>query len=531
MTERRGLDGVKCPCGHVNPPGTLICEACGRPLDDDDGLLNMRYEGAARRSQQKPRTIVDHLWRFFASVKVAVWMIVIALIASIIGTILPQEQFKQSSLPPEIFYPQTYGLIGEIYYRLGFHNLYYSWWFIALLLMIGISLVVCSIDRAVPLYKALKKKRLPTDPGFFRRQRLFAAVEAPEDAVDRLRAAFARRRFQLTEGKGTLLAEKGRISRWGPYVNHVGLILLILAFMLRLIPGFYLDDYVWVWDGETRAVPGTPYYVKNERFDVTFYTEADFPDPKAFRPGIVKEYATHLVLYRKDGDRLVEVARGTTRVNHPFEYEGLYLYQSGEQVGELYGLVLDVWDKQKNASVGQIHLSLYDPPEVVDAGGGYRVRVLEYYPDLRINEKGEPYSESPRPNRPAFILEITGPGVEAGEKNWVIAGVDSDTILPDKRFKYKLAGFDLRNRSGLSVRIDRGLPAVYAASAIVVLGLFMGFYFQHRRIWIRREGETLLVAAHTNKNWFGLKKELVGLFREAGLPLDEAAIEQRRKTR
>ncbi|MBE3596473.1 MAG: cytochrome c biogenesis protein [Hydrogenibacillus sp.] len=531
MKELRGLDAVKCTCGHVNPPGTTICESCGRPLDEGEGLLNMRYEGAARRSQRRPRSIVDYVWRFFASVKAAVWMIAITLIAAIIGTLLPQEQFKQSSLPAEIFYPQTYGLFGEIYYRLGFHNLFYSWWFLTLLLMIGISLVVCSIDRAVPLYKALKKKRLPKDEGFFRRQRLFAELPGDESAYAKLREALKKRRFALTEGEGTLLAEKGRISRFGPYVNHIGLILLILAFMLRLIPGFYLDDYVWVWDGETRAVPGTDYYVKNETFTVTYYTEDEFPDPSVFRPGIVKDYQTDLVLYKKEGQRLVEVARGPTKVNRPFEYQGLYLYQSGEQTDQLYGLVLDVWDKQKNESVGRIRLSLYDPPETVDVGGGYRVNVLEYYPDLDVNEKGEPYTKSTTPNRPAFILEIVGPGVETGEKNWVIAGMDSDQILPDKRFKYKLADLDFRNRSGLSVRIDRGLPYVYGASAIVMIGLVLGFYWQHRRIWLRLRDGQLLLAAYTNKNWYGLKRELAAIAHSAGITLDMESIEQRRKNR
>lgn len=95
------MDKLKFECGHVNPEGTILCESCGKPVEENkhkDGndknkLLNMRYDGIARRSQTYNRTIVDKIWNFFSSVKNGVILIVIALIASGLGTIFPQEMF------------------------------------------------------------------------------------------------------------------------------------------------------------------------------------------------------------------------------------------------------------------------------------------------------------------------------------------------------------------------------------------------------------------------------------------------------
>src|SRR5699024_11937327 len=95
------MNKIKCDCGHVNPEGTVLCEACGKPIEENqhlDGndkrkLLNMRYEGSARRSQTFNRSFVDKTWSFFSSVKVGVWLIVLALIASALGTIYPQEMY------------------------------------------------------------------------------------------------------------------------------------------------------------------------------------------------------------------------------------------------------------------------------------------------------------------------------------------------------------------------------------------------------------------------------------------------------
>ncbi|MDF2788161.1 MAG: cytochrome biosis protein, partial [Neobacillus sp.] len=45
------MKDVKCECGHVNPHGTVLCEACGKVFDEeskDKSLLDMRYEGSAR---------------------------------------------------------------------------------------------------------------------------------------------------------------------------------------------------------------------------------------------------------------------------------------------------------------------------------------------------------------------------------------------------------------------------------------------------------------------------------------------------
>ena len=49
------------------------------------------------------------------------------------------------------------------------------------------------------------------------------------------------------------LAEKGRFSRWGPYVNHIGLIIFLIGGMLRFVPGMYVDKVLWLREGETKV--------------------------------------------------------------------------------------------------------------------------------------------------------------------------------------------------------------------------------------------------------------------------------------
>ncbi|BBP90418.1 hypothetical protein BsIDN1_40360 [Bacillus safensis] len=63
---------VKCECGHINPIGTVLCESCGNPIaakekKNSSKLLDMRYDGSARRSQtyNKKRLLIKYGTFFF----------------------------------------------------------------------------------------------------------------------------------------------------------------------------------------------------------------------------------------------------------------------------------------------------------------------------------------------------------------------------------------------------------------------------------------------------------------------------------
>lgn len=229
------MNKVKCECGHVNPEGTVLCEACGKPIEgnqhidgnDKKKLLNMRYDGSARRSQTYKKSLIDKTWAFFSSVKVGVWLIVLTLIASAVGSLLPQEMYIPEDAPsrdPAIFYENSYGIFGLIYYQLGFHNLYSSWWYMLLIALIGVSLVICSIDRFVPLHKALKMQKAKRHETFINRQRLYSETEegVSDEDIEQVKENLKRQRYNVRDEGGHILAEKGRFSRWGPYVNHIG---------------------------------------------------------------------------------------------------------------------------------------------------------------------------------------------------------------------------------------------------------------------------------------------------------------------
>lgn len=540
------MNDVKCECGHVNPHGTILCESCGRVLEEKEKekqLLDMRYEGSARRSQTYNKTIIDKVWNFFSSVKVGVWLIIITLIASSLGTIFPQEMYIPPLMPAAEYYEDQYGWLGKVYYELGLHNLYSSWWYLLLIASIGVSLVICSLDRVIPLYRALKKQRVSRHESYLKRQRLFSVSEQglTNDAVSTIKEQLQKKGYKIREENGDILAEKNRFSRWGPYVNHVGLIIFLIGGMLRFVPGMYVDEILWLREGETKAIPGTEgqYYLKNNQFIFQVYDKEK--DDEVFKNAIdkvgtvVKNYQTNATLYQKQGNtvpgetpELEKVRDQAIQVNKPLKIDGYALYQVDYKLDELSMMAFKLENKETGKQFGELQIDLYGPEKEYDLGKGYKVEVMSYFPDFEFNEDGEPATKSRIPNNPAFIFKMFTPDTPKGEVSFVAI---RQNIEPMGKNDYKMtfSGMDTKNVTALTVRKDNTLWALALGGLIFMIGVVQGAYWNHRRLWIRRVNGQIWTAAHTNKNWHGLKRELETVFEGSGLqvPDDQLAGEKK----
>ncbi|WP_078413639.1 cytochrome c biogenesis protein ResB [Priestia abyssalis] len=540
------MEHVKCECGHVNPHGTVLCESCGKPVSEEQSkkLLDMRYEGSARRSQTYNKTIVDKIWNFFSSVKVGVWLIVITLIASALGTIYPQEMYIPPTVTPAEYYANQYGWTGKLYYELGFHNLYGSWWYLILVASIGISLVICSLDRVVPLYRALKKQGVTRHSNFLKRQRLFGInTEWTEPDYETLKNRLKQRRYKIREENGNILAEKGRFSRWGPYVNHIGLIIFLVGAMLRFFPGMYVDEVLWIREGETKVIPGTEgrYYLKNEAFIFETYDkekEGEVFDNAISRAGdgmIAKNYQSNVMLYERKGEiipgvepELEKIKEHQIRVNEPLKHDQYALYQVDYKLDELSTMSFKLTDKQSGQSYGQLKVNLHDPQLKYDLGNGYHVELLSYFPDFYFDDDGNPNTKTKVPNNPAFVFKMFTPDRPKGEVSFVAIRQNLEP-LGDNKYKMSFAGIETKNVAGLTVRKDLTLWILGIGGAIFMIGVIQGMYWNHRRVWVQRVGQELWIAGHTNKNWYGLKNEISNVLKDTAILAPEDQVDKEKK--
>lgn len=538
------MEKITCVCGHENPFGTKICGKCGRPLSEDakaQKILDMRYDGSAIRSKTYNKSIIDKIWNFFSSVKVGVSLIVITLIASSLGTFFPQKFNIQAATEAEkaLYYEQNYGTIGKLYYELGFSDIFNSWWYQILVGLLAISIIVASLDRGIPLYKSLKNQRVKRHESFMKKQRIVAQGPVtegdPSKTLDLISEKMKQLRYKVRRDGNALLAEKNRFARSGPYINHLGLIIFIFGVMLRFVPGFHVDEAMWIREGEVRAIPGMEgYFLENEQFILETYdndpTRAQIEQGVAVIP---KNYQTNVKLYKQaegallgDTENMELVKEYSIRVNHPLKYDGYSIYQMDFRQNELKTMTFELTHKESGKSLGSLTIDLTDPDKEYVLGENTKVEILNYYPDFSGMKDGVPQTASQYPNNPAFVFKMTTPDKPKGEISFVSIGAPP-VEAGENEYKMTFKNVETRNVSGLTIKKDVTIPILIIGGAIFLLGLAIGSYWNHRRLWVQQlEDGTIMLAAHTNKNWFSIKKDLDIVTDYAHLPKYRDQLEE-----
>ncbi|CAM3968385.1 cytochrome c biogenesis protein ResB [Paenibacillus alkaliterrae] len=545
------VENTKCECGHQNSVGTVLCESCGKPLENNDVSdlpLEMRYDGVARRSQKSNPNFIDRIWNFFSSVKIAIYLIILTFLTAMLGTIYPQENTFVNNFDPSVYYEETYGLPGKLYYLLGLSHTYETWWFIGLLVMIGTSLVICSLDRVLPLYRALSKQQIRKHLQFIHRQKTVFKHSIKGDGEQwavQFGEQLKRKGYRIHRDGSALLAEKNRFSRWGPYINHIGLILFLLAILARSIPSWQMDNYITIPDGDTVQIADTNYYVKNEKFTVEFYSDEELPD-KLKGTVRAKLFETKAVLYEcvsNCNDQtlkpvLEEVKRHDIVVNEPLKYKGLKLYQFDFDMTPRLNAVHPVLvDKQTGETYGPFDLPMKDSA-LQHKLGPYTLDLYANYMEFALGDNGEPTTLSRDPVAPAFVFTVKGPGLDAAGEPYMYFPMQKDKVkfsqdainhaIADK-IEIRVDGMENVDFSEasthLNVRIDKALPYVWIGAVFSMTGLLMGSYWQHRRIWLRIDDNELSLGAHTNKNWYGMRSDVAGALQKIGITIDPKSLD------
>ncbi len=80
-------------------------------------------------------------WKFFSSIKLAIWLLASIATVSIIGTLILQNKSAAE-------YISRYGhSTYKVFSAMGFTHVYSAWWFILLLGLLSLNLTVCLLNR------------------------------------------------------------------------------------------------------------------------------------------------------------------------------------------------------------------------------------------------------------------------------------------------------------------------------------------------------------------------------------------------
>ncbi|HSA53293.1 MAG TPA: cytochrome c biogenesis protein ResB, partial [Yinghuangia sp.] len=170
-------------------------------------------------------------WRQLTSMRIALILLLMLALASIPGSIFPQRSVDPFAVND---YFRDYPALARWMDRFQLFNVFSSWWFAAIYVLLMISLVGCIIPR-VWAHARVLGSRPPKAPHRMERLPAYARWETDADAQTVLAAArgqLKRRRFRLNTADDSLAGEKGYARETGNVLFHVALVGILVAFLV-----------------------------------------------------------------------------------------------------------------------------------------------------------------------------------------------------------------------------------------------------------------------------------------------------------
>ena len=433
------------------------------------------------------------VWRFFASVKLALFLLFILAGTSIIGTIVPQGE-------PASRYVELYPSMGKLILALDLDDMYNSWWFLSLLTVFSVNLLVCSLERIPGVLAILRKDNLAIDIdrlAKMRNRKKTVLAGDPESAAFRLERRLRKmgwkmdRRERSDEGGILLFGQRGGWSRFGVYVVHVSILIVLAGALVGsptvarsilknpsfafkgsiMIPETRQSDKIFSFDTGNPIELG--FTVRCDRFEIHYYDN-----------GMPKEYLSHLTVL-EDGK---EVLHKRIEVNDPLTYRGITFYQSSYQ--PYHDFVVTVTKPEAKIGVQGI-IPARQEIEWKEAGVSYGIINAEFMGEAVRRIK-------------LWFTDHQGKATSL----WMVPGREYALERPSGT--YMVTAKQLY-ATGLQVTKDPGVWVVYLGCALILVGLYIAFFTSHKRLWCwisTVDGQTVaLFAGTSHKNKLGFEKQ------------------------
>ncbi|MCP4229113.1 MAG: cytochrome c biogenesis protein ResB [bacterium] len=254
---------------------------------------------------------------FLSSMQLAIYLLLILLVITILGTVIPQGQ-------PLEFYSEKYPeVIVNLIGLLLLNDVYHSLYFYGLAVFLVASLLTCTIRRFNKIISVFKPKKSIREDEV---RNAGVSVELDVKAGSEEIATAARKagyRSNIIDGR--VYATRNRWARMGEVLVHFGLILLVAAGV-----GWSLGEVVNIalFEGQTIMLPDE----LDPEIELTCIEVNQENDPNT---GAIIDYKTKVSI-SKPGSKTKEIVM---EVNKPLEYGGIRFYQSEMSIGNQAGLV------------------------------------------------------------------------------------------------------------------------------------------------------------------------------------------------
>jgi len=415
---------------------------------------------------------------FLRSTKLTLFILICLGITSIIGTIVIQRGTEEEMHIPDVYSPQTI----RIFEVLGFFDMYHSPLYVGLLILLVINLINCAFYRFpkdLKWCRTVLDGNVPENISSTKNLRRIKLSKQSSNPANHICQALKQLhyRFRVTDA-GDVVACKGLSGRFGFYIAHAGLLIILAGGMLSGL--FSVEGMIWLAPGEkARSFQSsrgeeTPlgFTIKCDAFHVEYYADN--------AAGMPKEFRSDLTVIPKQGNAF----SFPLRVNHPLSLSDFRLYQASYYPLDTATIGLDL--TFENGGTETFTLPLPGSHETqTETGETLRIDSIGFEPDYIRGENGQPGSRSRKLNNPAVHLRITK-GDDTPVLQWLFLNFpDFHGMKPDAGFQLTFKTLDPVYATGIQVAHDPGSPYIWIGSIIFISGLVLILAITPHRIWVK----------------------------------------------
>ncbi|MEW6600213.1 MAG: cytochrome c biogenesis protein ResB [Nitrospirota bacterium] len=459
---------------------------------------------------KEKKDIFESIWHFLASVQLAIIVLITLAISSIIGTFVEQkaEPAQNIALLAKFFGDSAAPSVYNVFAKLGFMDMYGSWWFTTFLVIFSINLIVCSIDRFPKTWRFIKTPQKPMSGSAIKslpikKELTFkAGINTIKDEfMNSLKASKYHVSEATEENSVRLYTQKGKYARLAVYVVHLSIILIFIGAIIGIRFGFkgYLNlpegsTSNVLYESQTKSIP-LGFYVKCNWYDTQYYEGGDMP----------KEFQSELVII-EDGK---EVLKKVIEVNDPLTYKGITFFQSnyGMMPNAVGQFVLDITPAGRQEK--RIWLRFGETFEI--PGTGIKGRIHDFSPALtRDRNTGRLITYSDNMVNPAVAIEFMPPDGN-NYVGWILKRYPETGIIPGGH-SVKFVDYWGVEYTGLQVSKDPGVWLIYLASILMGISLYICFFISSKKIWVDISGDkktvSVVVGGTTNRSRLNFEREI-----------------------
>ena len=461
------------------------------------------------RNESKP--FYSRVFKFLGSVRLGVALLIILTVLSMVGMLIMQQNVDGF----DHYYAALKPSQKIVYGRLGLFDIYHAWYFNALIIVLALTVVLASIERAPKTWKIIKNRKLTASRRWLLAQKSSFVAEFPandltdakEKAIRAMRSVGLKAKITEKNGKIYLFGERGAWNRLGYLMIHVGFLLILTGGFLT--NQFGIDGQMPLAPGETsERMLQTEFNLDRVQqkpvalpFSVTCLDiEQKLIDPKGtITANNTLDWLTRIRITDAGGTR-----EELVHMNNPVDYAGYRFFQASF-INEGKARNAAIMVQPENGEALEINLPRGGETVLPD---GSRLKWENFVADFVVGKNGQIASSSGDYNNPALVLNLTDPNGVTKRVYAFAAELPPDAPInqPVAGYRFRLANFEkVAAAHVLSINRDPGKTPFYVGGVILIIALLGVFFFAHRRVWALIEEKSdgiyeIVLGGNTNRH-------------------------------